>query len=164
MQPYRKLVSILLHRKLSNQIKNRYSDVLCLDQSRVRLCQLCDDEDEVIINSSNYCHLCQSRIFTDLKIFLDKRFMNSWWKNDFAAIIQITPVFHLPIRSMCGLLIFCSACLQLADCLATGIAACSFPNYFSALTTQSRWGPIRYNLCMKRWWRVNPALSLHGLA
>ncbi|KAA8594858.1 hypothetical protein FQN60_011993 [Etheostoma spectabile] len=41
-------------KKLSNQIKNRYSDVLCLDQSRVRLCQLCDDEDETsdYINAS----------------------------------------------------------------------------------------------------------------
>ena len=40
---------LCFHRKLSNQIKNRYSDVLCLDQSRVRLCELSDDEDEVII-------------------------------------------------------------------------------------------------------------------
>lgn len=37
-----------LYRKLSNQIKNRYSDVLCLDHSRVQLCKL-DGDDEVII-------------------------------------------------------------------------------------------------------------------
>lgn len=40
--------SFCLSRKLSNQIKNRYSDVLCLDHSRVQLCQL-DGDDEVII-------------------------------------------------------------------------------------------------------------------
>lgn len=45
-----------LRRKLSNQIKNRYSDVLCLDQSRVRLCKLCDDDDEVMINTCQFCH------------------------------------------------------------------------------------------------------------
>lgn len=39
-----------LHRKLSNQIKNRYSDVLCLDHSRVQLCKL-DGDDEVKIHS-----------------------------------------------------------------------------------------------------------------
>ncbi|KAJ8000485.1 hypothetical protein DPEC_G00180620 [Dallia pectoralis] len=41
-------------KKLSNQIKNRYSDVLCLDQSRVRLSQLSNDKDETsdYINAS----------------------------------------------------------------------------------------------------------------
>uniref|UniRef100_A0A672IL20 Tyrosine-protein phosphatase non-receptor type 9 n=1 Tax=Salarias fasciatus TaxID=181472 RepID=A0A672IL20_SALFA len=41
-------------KKLANQIKNRYSDVLCLDQSRVRLSELSDDEDETsdYINAS----------------------------------------------------------------------------------------------------------------
>lgn len=41
-----------VYRKLSNQIKNRYSDVLCLDHSRVQLCKL-DGDDEVII----YCNI-----------------------------------------------------------------------------------------------------------
>uniref|UniRef100_A0A8D0AL61 Tyrosine-protein phosphatase non-receptor type 9 n=1 Tax=Sander lucioperca TaxID=283035 RepID=A0A8D0AL61_SANLU len=93
-------------KKLSNQIKNRYSDVLCLDQSRVRLCQLCDDEDETsdYINASFMDGYKRSNAYIATQGPLPKTFGDFWrmvWEQMVLIIVMTTRVVERG-RVKCG--------------------------------------------------------------
>ncbi|KAM9792485.1 tyrosine-protein phosphatase non-receptor type 9 [Neosynchiropus ocellatus] len=93
-------------KKLSNQIKNRYSDVLCLDQSRVRLCQLCDDEDETAdyINASFMDGYKRSNAYIATQGPLPKTFGDFWrmvWEQMVLIIVMTTRVVERG-RVKCG--------------------------------------------------------------
>ncbi|XP_071779356.1 tyrosine-protein phosphatase non-receptor type 9 [Centroberyx gerrardi] len=93
-------------KKLSNQIKNRYSDVLCLDQSRVRLCQLCDDEDETsdYINASFMDGYKRSNTYIATQGPLPKTFGDFWrmvWEQMVLIIVMTTRVVERG-RVKCG--------------------------------------------------------------
>ncbi|XP_037530893.1 tyrosine-protein phosphatase non-receptor type 9 [Nematolebias whitei] len=93
-------------KKLSNQIKNRYSDVLCLDQSRVRLCQLCDDEDETsdYINASFMDGYKRSNAYIATQGPLPKTFVDFWrmvWEQMVLIIVMTTRVIERG-RIKCG--------------------------------------------------------------
>uniref|UniRef100_A0A8C5BYT4 Tyrosine-protein phosphatase non-receptor type 9 n=1 Tax=Gadus morhua TaxID=8049 RepID=A0A8C5BYT4_GADMO len=82
-------------RKLANQIKNRYSDVLCLDQSRVRLSELCDDEDETTdyINASFMDGYKRSNAYIATQGPLPKTFEDFWrlvWEQMVLLIVMTT--------------------------------------------------------------------------
>uniref|UniRef100_A0AAZ3R9P4 protein-tyrosine-phosphatase n=1 Tax=Oncorhynchus tshawytscha TaxID=74940 RepID=A0AAZ3R9P4_ONCTS len=91
---------------LSNQIKNRYSDVLCLDQSRVRLCQLCDDEDETsdYINASLMDGYKRSNAYIATQGPLPKTFGDFWrmvWEQMVLIVVMTTRVVERG-RVKCG--------------------------------------------------------------
>uniref|UniRef100_A0A3Q2ZBT9 Tyrosine-protein phosphatase non-receptor type 9 n=1 Tax=Kryptolebias marmoratus TaxID=37003 RepID=A0A3Q2ZBT9_KRYMA len=93
-------------KKMSNQIKNRYSDVLCLDQSRVRLCQLCDDEDETsdYINASFMDGYKRSNAYIATQGPLPKTFVDFWrmvWEQMVLIIVMTTRVIERG-RVKCG--------------------------------------------------------------
>ncbi|XP_027138323.1 tyrosine-protein phosphatase non-receptor type 9, partial [Larimichthys crocea] len=93
-------------KKLSNQIKNRYSDVLCLDQSRVRLCQLCDDEDETsdYINASFMDGYKRGNAYIATQGPLPKTFGDFWrmvWEQMVLIIVMTTRVVERG-RVKCG--------------------------------------------------------------
>uniref|UniRef100_A0A8C4IY85 Tyrosine-protein phosphatase non-receptor type 9 n=1 Tax=Dicentrarchus labrax TaxID=13489 RepID=A0A8C4IY85_DICLA len=93
-------------KKLSNQIKNRYSDVLCLDQSRVRLCQLCDDEDETsdYINASFMDGYKRGNAYIATQGPLPKTFGDFWrmvWEQVVLIIVMTTRVVERG-RVKCG--------------------------------------------------------------
>uniref|UniRef100_A0A667YKH8 Tyrosine-protein phosphatase non-receptor type 9 n=1 Tax=Myripristis murdjan TaxID=586833 RepID=A0A667YKH8_9TELE len=93
-------------KKLSNQIKNRYSDVLCLDQSRVRLCQLCDDDDETsdYINASFMDGYKRSNAYIATQGPLPKTFVDFWrmvWEQMVLIIVMTTRVVERG-RVKCG--------------------------------------------------------------
>uniref|UniRef100_A0A4W6BP88 Tyrosine-protein phosphatase non-receptor type 9 n=1 Tax=Lates calcarifer TaxID=8187 RepID=A0A4W6BP88_LATCA len=93
-------------KKLSNQIKNRYSDVLCLDQSRVRLCQLSDDEDETsdYINASFMDGYKRSNAYIATQGPLPKTFGDFWrmvWEQFVLIIVMTTRVVERG-RVKCG--------------------------------------------------------------
>uniref|UniRef100_A0A7N6C383 Tyrosine-protein phosphatase non-receptor type 9 n=1 Tax=Anabas testudineus TaxID=64144 RepID=A0A7N6C383_ANATE len=93
-------------KKLSNQIKNRYSDVLCLDQSRVRLCQLSDDEDETsdYINASFMDGYKRSNAYIATQGPLPKTFVDFWrmvWEQMVLIIVMTTRVVERG-RVKCG--------------------------------------------------------------
>ncbi|KAM3864531.1 tyrosine-protein phosphatase non-receptor type 9 [Diretmus argenteus] len=93
-------------KKLSNQIKNRYSDVLCLDQSRVLLCQLCDDEDETsdYINASFTDGYKRSNAYIATQGPLPKTFGDFWrmvWEQMVLIIVMTTRVVERG-RVKCG--------------------------------------------------------------
>ncbi|XP_015231714.1 PREDICTED: tyrosine-protein phosphatase non-receptor type 9-like isoform X2 [Cyprinodon variegatus] len=93
-------------KKMSNQIKNRYSDVLCLDQSRVRLCQLCDDEDETsdYINASFMDGYKRSNAYIATQGPLPKTFADFWrmvWEQMVLIIVMTTRVVERG-RVKCG--------------------------------------------------------------
>uniref|UniRef100_A0A8C7YXG5 Tyrosine-protein phosphatase non-receptor type 9 n=1 Tax=Oryzias sinensis TaxID=183150 RepID=A0A8C7YXG5_9TELE len=92
--------------KLSNQIKNRYSDVLCLDQSRVHLCQLCDDEDETsdYINASFMDGYKSRNAYIATQGPLPKTFGDFWrmvWEQMVLIIVMTTRVVERG-RVKCG--------------------------------------------------------------
>uniref|UniRef100_A0A3Q3RGE2 Tyrosine-protein phosphatase non-receptor type 9 n=1 Tax=Mastacembelus armatus TaxID=205130 RepID=A0A3Q3RGE2_9TELE len=93
-------------KKLSNQIKNRYSDVLCLDQSRVRLCQHSDDEDETsdYINASFMDGYKRSNAYIATQGPLPKTFSDFWrmvWEQMVLIIVMTTRVVERG-RVKCG--------------------------------------------------------------
>ncbi|KAK0148330.1 Tyrosine-protein phosphatase non-receptor type 9 [Merluccius polli] len=93
-------------KKLANQIKNRYSDVLCLDQSRVRLCELCDDEDETsdYINASFMDGYKRSNAYIATQGPLPKTFEDFWrmvWEQTVLLIVMTTRVVERG-RVKCG--------------------------------------------------------------
>ncbi|XP_077575694.1 tyrosine-protein phosphatase non-receptor type 9 isoform X1 [Stigmatopora nigra] len=93
-------------KKLSNQIKNRYSDVLCLDQSRVRLCQLCDEDDETsdYINASFMDGYKKRRAYIATQGPLPKTFGDFWrmvWEQMVLIIVMTTRVVERG-RVKCG--------------------------------------------------------------
>ncbi|CAG5939213.1 unnamed protein product [Menidia menidia] len=93
-------------KKLSNQIKNRYSDVLCLDQSRVRLCQLCDEEDETsdYINASFMDGYKRRNTYIATQGPLPKTFGDFWrmvWEQMVLIIVMTTRVVERG-RVKCG--------------------------------------------------------------
>ncbi|XP_064815865.1 tyrosine-protein phosphatase non-receptor type 9-like isoform X2 [Oncorhynchus masou masou] len=93
-------------KKLSNQIKNRYSDVLCLDQSRVRLCQLCDDEDETsdYINASLMDGYKRRNAYIATQGPLPKTFGDFWrmvWEQMVLIVVMTTRVVERG-RVKCG--------------------------------------------------------------
>ncbi|XP_040891874.1 tyrosine-protein phosphatase non-receptor type 9 [Toxotes jaculatrix] len=93
-------------KKLANQIKNRYSDVLCLDQSRVRLCQLSDDEDETsdYINASFMDGYKRNNAYIATQGPLPKTFGDFWrmvWEQMVLIIVMTTRVVERG-RVKCG--------------------------------------------------------------
>uniref|UniRef100_A0A3P8V176 Tyrosine-protein phosphatase non-receptor type 9 n=1 Tax=Cynoglossus semilaevis TaxID=244447 RepID=A0A3P8V176_CYNSE len=93
-------------KKLSNQIKNRYSDVLCLDHSRVRLCQLSDDEDETsdYINASFMDGYKRGNAYIATQGPLPKTFCDFWrmvWEQMVLIIVMTTRVVERG-RVKCG--------------------------------------------------------------
>ncbi|XP_051993716.1 tyrosine-protein phosphatase non-receptor type 9 [Xyrauchen texanus] len=92
-------------KKSSNQIKNRYSDVLCLDQSRVRLCPL-DEDDETCdyINASFMDGYKRSNAYIATQGPLPKTFADFWrmvWEQMVLVIVMTTRVVERG-RVKCG--------------------------------------------------------------
>ncbi|XP_031677391.1 tyrosine-protein phosphatase non-receptor type 9-like [Oncorhynchus kisutch] len=95
-----------LPEKLSNQIKTGTRDVLCLDQSRVRLCQLCDDEDETsdYINASLMDGYKRSNAYIATQGPLPKTFGDFWrmvWEQMVLIVVMTTRVVERG-RVKCG--------------------------------------------------------------
>ncbi|KAM6939694.1 tyrosine-protein phosphatase non-receptor type 9 [Xenentodon cancila] len=93
-------------KKLSNQMKNRYSDVLCLDQSRVHLCKLCDDDDETAdyINASFMDGYKSRNAYIATQGPLPKTFGDFWrmvWEQMVLIIVMTTRVVERG-RVKCG--------------------------------------------------------------
>lgn len=93
-------------KKLANQLKNRYSDVLCLDHSRVRLCQLCDEEDETsdYINASFMDGYKRRNAYIATQGPLPKTFVDFWrmvWEQMVLIIVMTTRVVERG-RVKCG--------------------------------------------------------------
>uniref|UniRef100_A0A8C5I6T8 Tyrosine-protein phosphatase non-receptor type 9 n=1 Tax=Gouania willdenowi TaxID=441366 RepID=A0A8C5I6T8_GOUWI len=93
-------------KKLANQMKNRYSDVLCLDHSRVRLCQLSDDEDETsdYINASFMDGYKKNNAYIATQGPLPKTFGDFWrmvWEQMVLIIVMTTRVVERG-RVKCG--------------------------------------------------------------
>uniref|UniRef100_A0A8C1TN93 Tyrosine-protein phosphatase non-receptor type 9 n=1 Tax=Cyprinus carpio TaxID=7962 RepID=A0A8C1TN93_CYPCA len=93
-------------KKVSNQIKNRYSDVLCLDQSRVRLCPLNNEDDETsdYINASFMDGYKRSNAYIATQGPLPKTFGDFWrmvWEQMVLIIVMTTRVVERG-RVKCG--------------------------------------------------------------
>lgn len=93
-------------KKMANQIKNRYSDVLCLDHSRVRLTQLCDGEDETsdYINASFMDGYRRRNAYIATQGPLPKTYVDFWrmvWEQMVLIIVMTTRVVERG-RVKCG--------------------------------------------------------------
>ncbi|KAI1883719.1 hypothetical protein AGOR_G00234440 [Albula goreensis] len=93
-------------KKPYNQIKNRYSDVLCLDQSRVKLSILQDEDDETsdYINASFMDGYKRSNAYIATQGPLPKTFVDFWrmvWEQRVLIIVMTTRVVERG-RVKCG--------------------------------------------------------------
>ncbi|XP_035274174.1 tyrosine-protein phosphatase non-receptor type 9-like [Anguilla anguilla] len=93
-------------KKPHNQMKNRYSDVLCLDQSRVKLSLLEDDEDESTdyINASFMDGYKKSQAYIATQGPLPKTYADFWrmvWEQMVLIIVMTTRVVERG-RVKCG--------------------------------------------------------------
>uniref|UniRef100_A0AAR2JN56 Tyrosine-protein phosphatase non-receptor type 9 n=1 Tax=Pygocentrus nattereri TaxID=42514 RepID=A0AAR2JN56_PYGNA len=93
-------------KKPANQIKNRYSDVLCLDESRVRLCPLNDEDDETsdYINASFMDGYKMTNAYIATQGPLPKTFADFWrmvWEQMVLIIVMTTRVVERG-RVKCG--------------------------------------------------------------
>ncbi|KAG9342464.1 hypothetical protein JZ751_016466 [Albula glossodonta] len=93
-------------KKPHNQIKNRYSDVLCLDQSRVRLSTLDDEDDETsdYINASFMDGYKTSNAYIATQGPLPKTYGDFWqmvWEQMVLIIVMTTRVVERG-RVKCG--------------------------------------------------------------
>ncbi|KAI4874156.1 hypothetical protein NFI96_014080, partial [Prochilodus magdalenae] len=93
-------------KKPANQIKNRYSDVLCLDESRVRLCPLNDEDDETsdYINASFMDGYKMTNAYIATQGPLPKTFGDFWrmvWEQMVLIIVMTTRVVERG-RVKCG--------------------------------------------------------------
>ncbi|KPP57487.1 hypothetical protein Z043_124782, partial [Scleropages formosus] len=93
-------------KKLSNQVKNRYSDVLCLDHSRVKLSPLNDDNDETsdYINASFMDGYKRSNAYVATQGPLPKTYSDFWrmvWEQMVLIIVMTTRVVERG-RVKCG--------------------------------------------------------------
>ncbi|KAG9259652.1 tyrosine-protein phosphatase non-receptor type 9-like [Astyanax mexicanus] len=93
-------------KKPANQIKNRYSDVLCLDESRVRLCPLDDEDDETsdYINASFMDGYKMTNTYIATQGPLPKTFGDFWrmvWEQMVLIIVMTTRVVERG-RVKCG--------------------------------------------------------------
>ncbi|XP_060720496.1 tyrosine-protein phosphatase non-receptor type 9 isoform X1 [Tachysurus vachellii] len=90
----------------ANQVKNRYSDVLCLDESRVRLCPLTDDDDETsdYINASFMDGYKMKNAYIATQGPLPKTYGDFWrmvWEQVVLIIVMTTRVVERG-RVKCG--------------------------------------------------------------
>ncbi|RXM33948.1 Tyrosine-protein phosphatase non-receptor type 9 [Acipenser ruthenus] len=93
-------------KKPYNQIKNRYSDVLCLDQSRVKLNLVDDDDDETsdYINASFMDGYKRKNAYIAAQGPLPKTFVDFWrmvWEQKVLIIVMTTRVVERG-RIKCG--------------------------------------------------------------
>ncbi|KAL4640257.1 tyrosine-protein phosphatase non-receptor type 9-like [Arapaima gigas] len=93
-------------KRLSNQIKNRYSDVLCLDHSRVKLSPLNDDSDEIsdYINASFMDGYKRRNAYIATQGPLPKTYGDFWqmvWEQMVLIIVMTTRVVERG-RVKCG--------------------------------------------------------------
>ncbi|XP_076846811.1 tyrosine-protein phosphatase non-receptor type 9 isoform X2 [Brachyhypopomus gauderio] len=93
-------------RKPANQIKNRYSDVLCLDESRVRLCPISDGDDETsdYINASFMDGYKLTKAYIATQGPLPKTFADFWrmvWEQMVLIIVMTTRLVERG-RLKCG--------------------------------------------------------------
>ncbi|XP_026882316.2 tyrosine-protein phosphatase non-receptor type 9 isoform X1 [Electrophorus electricus] len=93
-------------KKPANQIKNRYSDVLCLDESRVRLFPVNDEDDETsdYINASFMDGYKMTKAYIATQGPLPKTFADFWrmvWEQMVLIIVMTTRVMERG-RVKCG--------------------------------------------------------------
>lgn len=96
--------TFLTARLKANQCKNRYTDVLCYDHSRVALARRGDDEDSTYINANFVDGYRHKNAFISTQGPLPKTYCDFWrmvWEQRCAVIVMTTRTFERG-RGKCG--------------------------------------------------------------
>lgn len=96
--------TFLTARLKPNQCKNRYTDVLCYDHSRVVLSQIGDDEDSTYINANFVDGYHQKNAFISTQGPLPKTYTDFWrmiWEQRCAVVVMTTRTLERG-RGKCG--------------------------------------------------------------
>ncbi|XP_040061328.1 tyrosine-protein phosphatase non-receptor type 9 [Ixodes scapularis] len=96
--------TFLTARLKANQCKNRYTDVLCYDHSRVTLARRGDDEDSTYINANFVDGYRHKNAFISTQGPLPKTYCDFWrmvWEQRCAVIVMTTRTFERG-RGKCG--------------------------------------------------------------